>query len=60
VIAHFNDVYDISERKKDPVGGASRFAHKLKEVTATSCGENRLILCMGRDGRGGCLGQHTA
>jgi len=28
-ILHFNDVYNIEPREKEPVGGAARFAHKL-------------------------------
>lgn len=28
-ILHFNDVYNIEPRDKEPVGGAARFAHKL-------------------------------
>eukprot|EP01063_Lacrimia_lanifica_P039110 TRINITY_DN84_c0_g2_i1.p1 TRINITY_DN84_c0_g2~~TRINITY_DN84_c0_g2_i1.p1 ORF type:complete len:968 (+),score=314.51 TRINITY_DN84_c0_g2_i1:152-3055(+) len=28
---HFNDVYHIAPGKKEPVGGASRFAHRVKQ-----------------------------
>ncbi|KAK3727236.1 hypothetical protein QZH41_019303 [Actinostola sp. cb2023] len=28
-ILHFNDVYNIEPREKEPIGGAARFAHKL-------------------------------
>ncbi|XP_020897709.1 5'-nucleotidase isoform X2 [Exaiptasia diaphana] len=28
-ILHFNDVYNIEPREKEPVGGVARFAHKL-------------------------------
>lgn len=28
-ILHFNDVYNIEPRDKEPVGGAARFAHQL-------------------------------
>src|SRR6056300_550245 len=28
-ILHFNDVYNIEPREKEPVGGAARFAYKL-------------------------------
>lgn len=28
-ILHFNDVYNIEPRDKEPIGGAARFAHKL-------------------------------
>jgi len=31
-IVHFNDVYNIEPREKDPVGGAARFATKVKEL----------------------------
>jgi len=31
-IIHFNDVYNIEPREKDPVGGAARFATKVKEL----------------------------
>ncbi|CAK8675103.1 unnamed protein product [Clavelina lepadiformis] len=30
-ILHFNDVYEIAERKTEPVGGAARFAHLIKQ-----------------------------
>lgn len=31
-IIHFNDVYNIEERKKEPVGGASRFKTRLDSL----------------------------
>ncbi|CAD8112017.1 unnamed protein product [Paramecium sonneborni] len=31
-ILHFNDVYDIQEQVKDPVGGASRFVYVLHQL----------------------------
>ena len=27
-IIHFNDVYEINERKKEPIGGAARYVNK--------------------------------
>ncbi|KAA0173950.1 hypothetical protein FNF27_04511 [Cafeteria roenbergensis] len=33
-IVHFNDVYHIGERKKEPVGGVARFATLIKSVLA--------------------------
>ena len=33
-LVHFNDVYEIKSGKKEPVGGAPRFATKLKEIAA--------------------------
>ena len=30
-IIHFNDVYDISARAIEPVGGAARFAHLVRQ-----------------------------
>jgi len=33
-IIHFNDVYDISPRTIEPVGGASRFAHLVNQHAA--------------------------
>ena len=40
-IIHFNDVYNIEERDKEPVGGASRFK------TACSSIEDPLVLFSG-------------
>lgn len=34
VIAHFNDVYQIEEAKREPVGGASRFSGAIKKMQA--------------------------
>ncbi len=31
-IVHFNDVYNIEEREKEPVGGAARFKTKLTSL----------------------------
>lgn len=31
-IIHFNDVYNIEPRDKEPVGGAARFKTKIKEL----------------------------
>lgn len=31
-IVHFNDVYDVLERKREPVGGAARFKAKVDSV----------------------------
>lgn len=31
-IIHFNDVYNIEERQKEPVGGASRFKTRLDSL----------------------------
>jgi 5'-nucleotidase len=42
-IIHFNDVYDISPRTIEPVGGASRFAHLVKQHAA----DNPLVLFSG-------------
>eukprot|EP00128_Syssomonas_multiformis_P011845 Colp12_sorted_trinity150504_noHs@10225 len=42
-ILHFNDVYNIEPRDKDPVGGAARFVTKLKSFKD----ENPLILFSG-------------
>ncbi len=42
-IIHFNDVYDISPRTIEPIGGASRFAHLVKQHAA----DNPLVLFSG-------------
>jgi hypothetical protein len=42
-LVHFNDVYEIESGKKEPVGGAARFAAKLKEVTAAGDREPGLL-----------------
>ncbi|KAG2442606.1 hypothetical protein HXX76_002691 [Chlamydomonas incerta] len=44
-IAHFNDVYLIEPNQREPVGGASRLATKVKELKAN--GENPLVLFSG-------------
>lgn len=33
-IIHFNDVYNIEGSKEEPVGGAARFAHLIKDLIA--------------------------
>jgi 5'-nucleotidase len=43
VILHFNDVYNIEPRDKEPVGGAARFATQLRQVG----GRDALILFSG-------------
>jgi 2',3'-cyclic-nucleotide 2'-phosphodiesterase (5'-nucleotidase family) len=43
VILHFNDVYNIEPRDKEPVGGASRFTTQLRNVG----GRDALILFSG-------------
>ena len=43
LILHFNDVYNIEPREKEPVGGAARFASKI----ATFKSRNPLILFSG-------------
>lgn len=32
---HFNDVYNVGQRDKEPVGGVARFAARVKEVAST-------------------------
>ncbi|PNW85315.1 hypothetical protein CHLRE_03g180600v5 [Chlamydomonas reinhardtii] len=44
-IAHFNDVYLIEPNEREPVGGASRLATKVKELK--SHGDNPLVLFSG-------------
>lgn len=43
LILHFNDVYNIEPREKEPVGGAARFASKI----ATFQSRNPLVLFSG-------------
>uniref|UniRef100_F6SKP5 5'-Nucleotidase C-terminal domain-containing protein n=3 Tax=Ciona intestinalis TaxID=7719 RepID=F6SKP5_CIOIN len=49
-ILHFNDVYEITERKKEPVGGAARFASLMKrniyDITKQT-GERPLVVFSG-------------
>ena len=33
-ILHFNDVYNVEPRSKEPVGGISRFVTRIKELKA--------------------------
>ena len=42
-IIHFNDVYNIEPRDKEPVGGAARFKTKIKELVW----KNPLVLFSG-------------
>lgn len=42
-IIHFNDVYNIEPRDKEPIGGAARFTTKVKELAWT----NPLVLFSG-------------
>ncbi|PNH05871.1 5'-nucleotidase [Tetrabaena socialis] len=44
-ILHFNDVYNIEEQAREPVGGAARFCAKVKEVRKS--GANPLVLFSG-------------
>lgn len=49
-IIHFNDVYEVTERKREPVGGAAKFADMVKSTTAEfirRTGEKPLILFSG-------------
>ena len=43
LILHFNDVYNIEPREREPVGGAARFASKI----ATFKSRNPLVLFSG-------------
>lgn len=45
LILHFNDVYELSPRKQEPVGGAARFATRIREFQAS----NPLVLFSGDD-----------
>ena len=45
VIVHFNDVYNIEPREREPCGGAARFCTRLKSMRAD--GENPLVLFSG-------------
>lgn len=42
-IIHFNDVYNIESRDREPVGGAARFKTKIKELAW----KNPLVLFSG-------------
>jgi len=49
-ILHFNDVYEVSERRVEPVGGAARFASAIEEQVARvlqETGEKPLIIFAG-------------
>ena len=54
---HFNDVYEIESGKKEPVGGAARFAAKLKEVTTAGDREPGLLTTctLGEEAQWTCL-----
>ena len=43
LILHFNDVYNIEPREREPVGGAARFATKLGSLKS----QNPLIFFSG-------------
>jgi len=42
-IIHFNDVYDVESQKKEPIGGATRFATAVKKYAQA----NPLVLFSG-------------
>ncbi len=42
-ILHFNDVYELNPRNREPVGGAARLATRIKEHAA----DNPLVLFSG-------------
>ena len=46
-ILHFNDVYNIQQRKKEPVGGAARFATKINEIRAEAGEDSTLVFFSG-------------
>ena len=46
-ILHFNDVYHLSPRKSEPVGGAARFATVIKEFRAKYGPDSSCVLFSG-------------
>ena len=46
-IIHFNDVYNIQQRKKEPVGGASRFSTKIQELRGAAEDDSTLVFFSG-------------
>mmetsp|Transcript_34452 Transcript_34452/g.91369 ORF Transcript_34452/g.91369 Transcript_34452/m.91369 type:complete len:606 (+) Transcript_34452:243-2060(+) len=46
-ILHFNDVYNIQQRKKEPVGGASRFSTKIQELRRAAEDDSTLVFFSG-------------
>eukprot|EP00931_Biecheleriopsis_adriatica_P038098 TRINITY_DN2184_c0_g1_i1.p1 TRINITY_DN2184_c0_g1~~TRINITY_DN2184_c0_g1_i1.p1 ORF type:complete len:1777 (-),score=465.99 TRINITY_DN2184_c0_g1_i1:6-5336(-) len=50
-ILHFNDVYNVEPRVKEPVGGIARFVTKMNELKAESVarGENEAVVLFSGD-----------
>ncbi|XP_039269043.2 snake venom 5'-nucleotidase-like isoform X1 [Styela clava] len=51
-ILHFNDVYELTERKKEPVGGAARFSNlfqQIFEVAKKDCNGEKPFIAFGGD-----------
>lgn len=50
-ILHFNDVYNVEPRKKEPVGGIARFVTRMKELKAESVarGEPEAVILFSGD-----------
>mmetsp|Transcript_31617 Transcript_31617/g.57502 ORF Transcript_31617/g.57502 Transcript_31617/m.57502 type:complete len:1768 (+) Transcript_31617:51-5354(+) len=50
-ILHFNDVYNVEPRAKEPVGGIARFVTKMNELKAESCarGEHEAVCLFSGD-----------
>ena len=48
-VVHFNDVYELSQRAAEPVGGAARFAHAVSRLRAdaAAAGEPCVVLFSG-------------
>jgi len=50
-ILHFNDVYNVEPRSKEPVGGIARFVTRMKELKAESLarGEHEAVILFSGD-----------
>jgi 2',3'-cyclic-nucleotide 2'-phosphodiesterase (5'-nucleotidase family) len=44
-IIHFNDVYNVEENSKEPVGGAARFVNAIEKLNASD--ESTMVIFSG-------------
>lgn len=45
-LLHFNDVYNVEPRRKEPVGGIARFATRMRELRAEASARGEEALCL--------------
>jgi len=45
-LIHFNDVYNVEPRKKEPVGGVARFVTRIREVKQEATQRGDICICL--------------